>query len=446
MPTYANLFNWKGVYRFEYGSFSDLSLSGKTKGRKYALHHLVLRPTLILRDGVSVQGRFHILNCDKDHCVNKNNQLGQFLGSGSGGGSFFDSNLLSQTQNSGLLQVGDLYATFSHRYGILRVGRIPLHFGLGITHNSGYSEFDHWYDTRDMISYETHFGNLSVFFGYSKFSEGKSSEADDLSERNFKVFYHSYEKGIETGFYYQSRTGSAQANDLPTGSIGESRSDQGVSSKLWNLYAKKKLKRFEWAVEGAFHRGSSGLLAGTQIVNFKSFAVIGDMKFIPRKHSLFTYLLKGGVVSGDDPSTENLYEGYFLDRNYNVAYILFNQPLGEGDALGTDLFYPKTEEGQSRRTEFLEGETLTNAYFLAPSVQFRWKQNWSLQSTFVAAFARRELLNRGSTLGYELDVSLTYQPVASFKWIFEGAYLFSGSALGGKNNTWGMGTRLAMSF
>ena len=267
--------------------------------------------------------------------------------------------------------------------------------------------------------------------------------SDDLSERNFKVSYNSYEKGIETGFYYQSRKGSAKANDLPPNEIGDGKSTQeSVNSKLWNLYAKKKLKKIDWA----FHRGTSGLLAQNRNIEFKGFAVVGEMNFKPHKSSLFSYGLKAGVVSGDDPSTDNLYEGYFLDRNYNVGFILFNQPLGEADALGTNLLYPKTEEGESRRKEFVDSETVTNTYFIAPRVNFRWKQNWSLESSFLVAFAKEETLNTGSTLGYELDLALTYKPMESFQWVFEGAYLFTGSAFDSNDNTWAFGTRLAMSF
>ena len=444
----ASLFSWKGNYRFEYLSIGNKGLGLTESDKSYALHHLVLRPQLIIRDGVSFDGRFHIFNCIENHCVNNANQFGQFLGSGGGGGSFFDSDVLSQTQASDHINVGDFYATFSHRYGVIKAGRIPIHFGLGIAHNSGYGEFDHWYDTRDMISYETSFGNLNVLFGYGKFSEGQLNvSGDDLSEYNLKIQYNSYEKGIETGFYYQSRTGGSQANDLPDNEIGDGKNaESSVSSKYWNIYARKKLKKLDWAVESSFHRGQSGLTKGGSGITFRGFAVVGDVKLVTSDASRFRYQLKAGVVSGDDPNTEGAYEGYYLDRNYDVALILFNQPLGLGDALGTEVFYPKKDDGTSRRTEFPGSEAVTNAYFIAPSVEFRWKQNWTLKSTFLAAFNQRDYLNQGNTLGYELDLAAIYKPSDSLQWIFQGGYLMAGSAFGGDSNPWGWGMKLSMSF
>ena len=52
----------------------------------------------------------------------------------------------------------------------------------------------------------------------------------------------------------------------------------------------------------------------------------------PQNETKWEFLTKLGMVSGDDPLT-TAYEGYQLDRNYDVAMLLFYHRLGKADVL-----------------------------------------------------------------------------------------------------------------
>src|SRR5690606_10968130 len=113
-----------------------------------------------------------------------NSQIGQLWGSGIGvgGTSSRDSNSMAENQRAETIQVSQLYLTFEQEFGQLLVGRAPLHFGLGMTHNAGFGLFDHWYDTRDLVAYKVVMGNISFTPMFAKVNEGNINESDDVTD------------------------------------------------------------------------------------------------------------------------------------------------------------------------------------------------------------------------------------------------------------------------
>src|SRR5690606_19678836 len=146
-PAYAGDLEWSGVYRIEGYHVKDSNLdSGKEKN--YGLHHLILRPKIVAADGLMIYSQLDIFN--SADAAYHNSQMGQVWGSGIGTGAptnSRDSNSLAENQEAETIEVTQLYLTYIQEFGQLLVGRAPLHFGLGITHNAGRGLFDHWYDT-----------------------------------------------------------------------------------------------------------------------------------------------------------------------------------------------------------------------------------------------------------------------------------------------------------
>jgi len=159
---YAGDFKWSGTYRAEGLAAFGSDASGGTSDKTYMLHHFILRPEIVAFDGFKIHGRFDILN-NSDF---PNSQLGAAFGtpsllgpagaSGSPTGVSDDAStsLLLQNLPLGGIGVNEIYATWTHEFGVLTVGRAPMHFGLGMTFNSGRGAFDHWFDNRDLVAYK----------------------------------------------------------------------------------------------------------------------------------------------------------------------------------------------------------------------------------------------------------------------------------------------------
>ena len=157
----ASNVNWSGLYRIEGYSIKNSEFNSTGRQKDYGLSHLILEPNVVAADGIVIEGRFHIFN----NSTYPNSQVGQVFGNGVGGTSasntsFPGSSSTAQNQKEETLMVSSLYLSLIQEYGQLLVGRVPIHFGLGMYHNAGMGLFDHWYDNRDMVGYKIVMGNL----------------------------------------------------------------------------------------------------------------------------------------------------------------------------------------------------------------------------------------------------------------------------------------------
>ncbi len=154
---------WSGQYRFEGVRIYNPSLSDSGTNKSYILHHLTLRPEITAYDGLTIHSRFDLFN----NSTYPNDQLGQTFGSGinnnaghAAGTNGTNSDTLGDQQSAEMLAINELYAVWSHEFGVLTVGRAPMHFGLGMMFNGGFGAFDHWLENRDLIAYKLVMGNF----------------------------------------------------------------------------------------------------------------------------------------------------------------------------------------------------------------------------------------------------------------------------------------------
>ncbi len=155
--------DWSGGYRIEYNNIENPTLDANAKQPKtYGLQYLYLTPKIVASDGINIVGRFDIMGSQTPGY--KNSQLGSVFGGGVG----TDPRINSQNQEATGVTVSQLYLNVNQEYGSLIAGRAPIDFGLGITHNAGMGEFDHWYDTRDSVGYKFVVDNISFMPMMSK--------------------------------------------------------------------------------------------------------------------------------------------------------------------------------------------------------------------------------------------------------------------------------------
>ncbi len=455
---------WSGVYRFEGNHIKNSDLNSRGKELGYGVSHLVLRPKIVAGDGVTIHGQFNIFNEDT---VYENSQLGQIWGHGVRNGaaanttsSNQDSNATSDNQTAETIKVSQLYLTLNHEYGQLLVGRAPIHFGLGISHNAGRGLFDHWYDTRDLVGYKFIVGNLYFLPMFGKVNEGVLNGNDDMNDYMIQVMYENPESDIEMGVFYQMRKGSESASDTPVGAsggnvLGGATGAQGaeVDSKLVNIFARRNFSTFMFGLEAAFQSGEAGAFtAGGEKVTWGGFGVAAEFEYKP-EGSKWHWGLNLGTASGDDPATDAKFEGFIFDRNYDVGMLMFNRPLGQDDFLRTRL-----ETGSVRDAnnviDSADIEALSNVMYFAPRVRYIFSDRWSLDNTLVTGWLGTNPIvgqDVSKDLGYEWDISLNFSPRKGVSWVNQVGVLFPGAAWEGgtaydSDFAFGLTTKAAISF
>ncbi|MCB0415073.1 MAG: hypothetical protein KDD50_12115 [Bdellovibrionales bacterium] len=433
-PAFSADFEWSGLYRFELVSIDRSELSNNIESNKaYGAHHLILRPKIVAGDGFLIRGQFDIMNSMYNGSLA--NQVGQIWGNGKGTASdtsMEEANATRDRQAVDQLYVSKLYATIIHEFGELLVGRAPVHFGLGMTYNAGMGEFDHWYDSRDLIAYKISFGNSYLMPSIAKISEGVlHSPADDVTEYGIVFDYKDQDSGLDAGLSYTMRK-SSSGNDTPTSITTGGTVTDGLDTNLLSVYGRKKSESLTWGIEFDVKGGNTGVTnSSNEMVSLSGYGVALELAYKqPSSHLGFGLL--AGSASGDDPNTSS-YEGFAFDRNYDVALLMFNHQLGQLDLLKTTI----AGGGVSSPNTLVDVESVSNAAYFAPYFTYQWNERWGTKTSLIYGALNNTTIgavNVESDLGLELDFQLKYKPHDGLTWLNEFAYLSPGSAFAGGTN------------
>ncbi|MCB0365831.1 MAG: hypothetical protein H6624_19340 [Bdellovibrionaceae bacterium] len=449
--------DWTGIYRIEGYHIVNSEVSGDDREKDYGLHHLVLKPKIVAGDGLTIYGRFDLFN--SSDVALANSQMGQVFGSGIGGAATNanDSDALAQRQKSENLEVTQLYMTYVQEHGAFIAGRAPLHFGLGATYNAGEGLWDHWFDTRDLVGYKMMFGNLYLLPMMAKIDEDALNRADDVTEYMIQLQYENPETDLEMGIFYSTRKANDSGNDAPKGTApgepfgGASGARRKLDLQTTSLYAIRDRQNMRIGVEASIQGGKTGVeTAAGGNTSMSGFGVAVEFEYRPES-SKSRYGFLAGIASGDDPTTDDKFEGFIFDKNYDVAFLMFNHPLGQADFLRTSL------AGSGAGTVPISGadtEAISNVIYFAPYLKYAWKDNWEVNSTLIAGFLNQDPIlgvDVDKDLGYELDVELSYSPKKGVVWSTEMGLLMPGKAFEGGGSFdaefgYGLSTKAAISF
>lgn len=452
-------FEWSGIYRIEGNHIKNSELDSRGRQLDYGLHHLSLRPKIVASDGITIYGQFELFT----NSAYPNSQLGQELGSGVNNDgtpnvstSADNSNALSGNQASEALLISQLYLTWTNEYGALIAGRAPLHFGLGMSYNAGRGLFDHWFDNRDLVGYKVMMGNLYILPMYGKVAENDRARAEDINDYMVQLQYENPETDLEMGVFYRVRKSGDDGSDVPVGTDligGTGAITAAVNMNELNVFALKDTDRYRIGVEGAFLSGQMGAKTSSlDDVSMNGFGIAAEFEYRPEE-SLWKLGLKVGHASGDDPDSDNAFEGYVFDRNYDVAMLLFNRPLGRRDVLRTGVYGGGPVSGQINRPDV---ESISNVLYVAPYSRYRWSDKMSLDIGLATGWVNTDPVKStagadvGKDLGYEVDLGLSYSPRKGITWMNEFGMLFPGSAFDFNNDgpsfAYGYTSRAAISF
>lgn len=454
---------WGGTYRVEGVKIENSEMDNIERNKQYMLHHLVLTPKITAYDGITIYGRFDIMNS----ASYPNSQVGQFFGSGVGSnppavpGNADNSNVLSDRQSADFIAVNALYLTYAHEFGLLTVGRAPLQFGLGMTYNAGNGPFDHWFDNRDMVAYKFVTGNLSFTPMMGKVVENDIGFEDDITDYMAQLMYENPDTDLKLGIMYRNRHAARHGNDAPTAPVfgdGTSASplgSAGFKGEYWNLFFSRYVgESVKVGVELAAQSGKTGVNAGGAVVELDGFGAAFELDWMP-KESNWAASFKAGTASGDDPTTANSYEGFAFDRNYDVAFLLFNHPLGQYDMFRTAGIRNTTPGNPNLPSSQVDTEAISNVIYIAPSFTYKWTGKLESQLGLTYAQLSSDPLSGvdvDKAVGFEVDISLNYKPYENVQWLNRVGILSPGKAFEGGTNlyptetSYGLETKAAITF
>lgn len=456
--SYATSIDWSGTYRFEFNQVDKTSLA-KPKGHKsYGLNTLILGAKLIPTDGVEVVSQFNVFS--NPHAAYQSSLMGNQWGNSYPTDNSSDgsrTNAYSENSASQNLKVLNLYMQVFQEYGTFIVGRAPIDFGLGMTHSSGRSIFDHWQSNRDLIGYKFIIDSFYFMPILTKVHDESPAQGGDITEQILHFKYDNKDNGTVLGLWHQTRKAGESSNDsIPANAAtaklpGGSTVTGPLSTQNVNFNFGKTWNEFSLAIEAGFATGETGVSnAANEEIKMNGYGLLLEADYKPSESSL-SYKLKAGMASGDDPTTKD-YEGFQFNRNYDVAMLLFNHRLGQYDVLTSNLIKDTTSLNNANS---LDDEAISNALFVAPSINYKWNDKFDITNTFVYAQTVVKPTTRpdySNQLGLEWDIAFNYRPRKNIEWINEFGILFPGKAfregdLGRENaTTFGIASKAAISF
>lgn len=455
--SHAVVLDWQGMYRLEGVQIENNDLTTARKDSSYILHHLYLKPKIEASDGLKIYSRLDLFNSG----FYPNSQMGQFFGSGPGAGSpknERDSNVLSQAGKDDTVSVTELYLTLKSEtgYGMLIAGRKMFHFGLGISHNDGSGSFDHYFDSKDMLAYKMSVGNFTFTPIFAKINEQKLHVGDDVNDYILDISYYNKDTDIKFGIIYESRVTGGWGNDAPTATSGMT----GTKIDHWNgqrmnIYYERKLSQGRVGFEVGNNSGDTGISTGTETIGLTGYGLAFEGDYKPTD-SRWSYSIKAGIATGDDPTTPSKYEGFIFDRNYNVGFLLMNHVMGSYDLFRTALGRSPTSPNgtDTNASAFADEESISNVMYFAPEISYHWKSNLDVNLTFVTGTLNVQpdaTKNVDTNIGYEIDLSLNYKPSDKIIWTNGLGMLFPGSAFSDAGTypteyAFGLTSKAAISF
>jgi len=465
----AAVVDWAGTYRFEYVELDRTSL-GDPKGRKlYALNRLSLSPKIVAVDGINIVSQFEVLSNSQYTFSQLGMPLGQGVNTSAGTGP--ESNLGRKNQSATDLSVRQLYLKINQEYGSIVVGRAPIHFGLGVSYNSGAGLFDHWGDVHDLVGYRFLIDSVSIMPMIGKPYQKSLAGGQSATDIMWNIEYNNPETKSVLGLFYQTRTANQDINDglnifnsNTNATYATSKIVGNWSTQLVSLFLSRGWDSFNFRMEGGFNGGNTGLATtpagGTeQEVKTNGYGVAFEMDFL-RPESKWAWTLKTGVASGDDPLTSN-YEGFTFHRNYDVAFLMFNHPLGKYDLFTTNIQRNRAPCAANcslySNDIAADEETLSNVAYFSPQVDYKASDRWIWRNRLTWAQLQKNPWQVSGNevakdVGLEWDMAFIYQPHERVQWVNElgllnpGAAWKGGSAGYDSQFTYGFTSKAAISF
>ncbi len=307
---------------------------------------LNLKPRVLVNDNVSIQSDLWFNSPDRG-----------LFGSNT---PTTPSSSYSQVQSgTGSVSARTFFAEVATDFGTFRMGRVPLHYGLGLVWNSGDSLDNRFPSNGDAISFSTKFGSFRVTPSFVKYQQAATSfgafqPSSGISDYSLNVSYANDDEQLEFGLLFLRRLAgesSGVVNPFFASAFGNTAGTAGYVYNLWDFYVKKKAGIFTFAAEVPL---ASGLVASR---TYSSMA--GVVNASAAVSDRWTLKLNAGSANGQaNGSTATTgadrLTAFAFHPDYRPGLILFNYNL-QNLSTGSGSYYQ---------------QPITNARFLAFSGEY----------------------------------------------------------------------------
>ncbi|MBI2646827.1 MAG: hypothetical protein HYW85_07375 [Deltaproteobacteria bacterium] len=409
MPAFCDFsLYWRESYFLVEGtgiSTADLSNNsaadnGTGNDRVYSTMKLRMKPSLGITDRLSIHAMFdafvtpHATLSQEEGAFQGMlptdvNQYGPVLNGTSlpnaldGSGSGFGQS--TATTGDGNFLIKTAFLEYISDWGILKIGRQPRHWGLGIRYNAGDKQQDKFGDRTDSIAYELGLGSIKLGLLYSKIAENTiNSSKDDVNLYESYAHWNDPEKDLNLGFLYTFMRHSSNF----------------VKLSFFDIYGTKKIKKFKAGLEAVATMGAPGTVSGN------SAAQMGlASEFDYEWTEIINSYLKLGYASSPDVGKLTKLTVFAFDRNYDIAFLMFNQGLGAISA----------QTGISASSNPYTN-TIFGAYYLNLGSNYQFNQRIGANLNYATALAPLPMVAGGNkNYGHEVDVTGWYAFLENLK-------------------------------
>lgn len=321
----------------------------------------------------------------------------------------------------------ELYTPF----GRLKLGRTGMQVGAGVFFNDGNGMDSDYGDTADRIQLLTKVGPVFLLAGFDAIYEGSLDRSYDATGIAAAVAYKS--ETLSTSLYGYLQNDRSWIDETQVDASTSTQSTMSVFNV--DLWGKASVGPLDLELEAIYRYGSGRVvlesteegvdprtLEGATVNQFGGMAR-GIYAMGPWGFGAEVGLASGDPdVVGTSSETSSQLTRFSFDRDYHIGYLLFRVPLPTRLSASTD------ESFDARYDEAIVGNAISNAFYLAPAVEFRVLDNLSAKVTGVAAWAleTNSLYNQQKDYGYELDLEVKSKLYDRINLSAKGAMLIPG--------------------
>ncbi len=312
--------------------------------------------------------------------------------------------------NQAALSAQTLFAEFASDFGTVRVGRVPLHYGLGLVWNSNPNGWDRLPSNGDAVSMVTKLGSFKFMPAFVKYQHSNTAGTGSVgnagnSDYVLSLSYTNDDEQMDAGIMFMRRIAGQNANVTNPFSLGGV-STSGFAYNLWDIYGKKKLGILTLKAE-------IPVISGTYAGNPYS-TVAGALQAEADLGDHWKLKLNAGSANGQGNGPQTSLGTFYFHPDYRPALILFNYNLRN-----------ITQNAGTNGSPFDAG--VTNARFLALSADLTagkfthvFKGMYAMAdqaadgvnqffNTFTGAYEAAGGSAQSTDLGFEVDYQLGYQ-------------------------------------
>lgn len=383
-----------------------------------------LKPRVIVNDNISLHSDLWLGTPD----------VGAF---GSDAGTGKNNTYNQTTTGNAAVSAKNLFAEVATDFGTIRVGRMPLNWGLGLVWNSNDKGFDRLPSSGDGIQLITKLGAFKFMPAIIKYQDYNHTTLGvgnaGASDYVVGLMYSNDDEQVDIGVQFMRRVSGLNANINNPFSLGTTGSlntaQSGYAYNIWDFYVNKKA--------GIFNIGAEVPLVGGLVASHTYTTVAGALKVDAQVNERWKLKLNAGSANGQsNVATANLQStgltAFYFHPDYRPGFLLFNynyrnianqsgSPYDNAVtnarflALGTDYTVGKWTHG----FQWLYAIADKTADGAAGTAYFNtWDHQYETQNAAAA---------QDNKLGFEIDYGLGYDWDESIRFGIDAGLYFPGN-------------------